>query len=120
LTFRRRIDAAGAIAYVNLPLVPDSRTQGGRRPAGLVLADIAAKGNPMTMIVPLTTNLSAKRFPFTLEISPSSVNGLSSPSVAMVFQLRAIDTPHVEKVIGTLESLYLAQIDAMMQQILGL
>ncbi len=110
----------GDIAYIDLPLVPGTHAQGGRRPAVLVIADQAVRRNPMRMVVPLTTNLGAPRFPFTLQIAPSRQNGLSAPSIALVFQLLAADQAHLESVIGHLEDVYLAQIDSMMRQMLGL
>ena len=112
--------ARGDVAYINLPLVPGSRAQGGRRPAVLVTADMALRGNPMTMVVPLTTTLTATRFPFTFRIEPSPQNGLSAPSIALVFQLCAADQTHLDSVIGQLEDHHLAKIDDMMRQMLGL
>ncbi len=112
--------ARGDIAYINLPLVAGSRAQGGRRPAVLVIADNALRGNPMTMIVPLTTTLVAVRFPFTFRIEPSPQNGLSAPSIALVFQLCAADRTHLDSVMGHLEDHYLAKIDEMMRQMLSL
>jgi mRNA interferase MazF len=112
--------ARGDVVYVSLPFVQGSRVQGGRRPAVLVVAERALRGNPMAMIVPLTTNLAASRFPFTLRVEPSPPNGLTAPSIALVFQLCAADRTHLESVIGHLEDEYLAQIDELMRQMLGL
>ena len=112
--------ARGDVAYINLPLVPGSRVQGGRRPAVIVLANNALRGNPMTMIVPLTTNLAATRFPFTFQIEPSPKNGLSAPSIALIFQLCATDRTHLDSVIGHLEDDRLAKIDEIMRQMLDL
>lgn len=112
--------ARGDIAFVNLPLVLGSHDQGGRRPAVLVIADSALSRNPMRMIVPLTSTLADLRFPFTFQINPSAQNGLSKPSVVLVFQLRATDRTNVDSVIGHLEATYVAQIEIMMRQMLGL
>jgi|SRR3972149_3997595 len=112
--------ARGDIVYINLPLAAGSRAQGGRRPAVLVIADNALRGNPMTMIVPLTTTLAATRFLFTFQIEPSPQNGLSAPSIALVFQLCAADRTYLDSVIGHLEDHYLAKIDEMMRQMLSL
>lgn len=112
--------ARGDIAYINLPLVAGSRAQGGRRPAVLVIADNAPGANPMTMIVPLTSTLSAARFPFTFRIEPSHQNGLSAPSIALVFQMCAADRTHLDAVMGHLEDHYLMKIDEMMRQMLSL
>lgn len=110
----------GEIAYINLPLIAGSHVQGGRRPAVLVISDNAIPHNPMVMIVPLTTNTGANRFPFTFEISPTKQNGLSQPSIALVFQLSAADRTHVDRVIGNLEDNHMVMINEMMRQLLNL
>jgi mRNA interferase MazF len=72
----------------------------------------------MLMIVPVTSSLGALRFPFTVRIEPSERNGLTLPSVAMVFQLRAIDRKRIIQKIGELELQYLTQVDAEIWQML--
>lgn len=47
-----------------------------------------------------------------MRIEPSPLNGLTLPSVAMVFQMRAIDRKRIIRKIGELEPEYLAQVDA--------
>jgi mRNA-degrading endonuclease toxin of MazEF toxin-antitoxin module len=110
----------GEIVYINLPLVPGSRVQGGHRPAVLVISDIATPNNPLVTIVPLTTNLGTKRFPLTFEIDPSTQNGLTQTSVALVFQLCSADRTNLGKVLGTLENHYLSKMDDMMRKLLNL
>ncbi len=110
----------GDVVYINLPLVAGSRVQSGRRPAIQVMDDNTLSGNPMTMIVPMTTTLATARFPFTLRIEPSPQNGLSAPSIALVFQLCATDRTHLDAVIGHLEDHYLVKIDEMMRKMLSL
>jgi len=110
----------GDVVYVDLPPVGTGHVQGGRRPSVFVLSDEASKGNPMAMIVPLTTTLATLRFPLTLQIDPTPTNGLSQPSVALVFQLCAADRTRLARVIGHLEDQYLQQIDGMLRQMLGL
>lgn len=112
--------ARGDIAYINLPSASGSRAQSGRRPGVLVISDTAPSGNPMIMVVPFTSNLAASRFPFTIRIAPSPRNGLAVESIALVFQLRAVDQTHVETVIGHLEEKYLTAIDQLMRQMLDL
>jgi len=74
----------------------------------------------MRMVVPLTSNLSAGRFPFTLRIDPSPTNGLLNPSIALVFQLCAADVTHLGNVKGQLEHQYINKINELMRQMLGL
>jgi mRNA interferase MazF len=107
--------ARGDILLVGLP-ESDKREEKGNRPAIAVQTDIAA--SLMLMIVPVTSSLGALRFPFTIKIEPSEQNGLTLPSVAMVFQLRAIDRKRIIQKIGELELQYLNQVDAEIWQML--
>ena len=107
--------ARGDILLVGLP-ESDKREEKGNRPAIAVQTDIAT--SPMLMIVPVTSSLGALRFPFTVRIEPSEQNGLTLPSVAMVFQLRAIDRKRIIQKIGELELQYLTQVDAEIWQML--
>lgn len=79
--------ARGDVLLVNLPL-SDRREQSGRRPAVAVQTDVS--GEPMLMVAPVTSNLKALRFIFSVKIEPSAKNGLDSPSVVMVFQMRQL------------------------------
>jgi mRNA interferase MazF len=85
-----------------------------------VQADPPAAALPTVMIVPFTSQLSALRFPYTIKIEPSALNGLTQPSVLLVFQLRAIDRRRILTTIGRLEQVYLDQLDAEMQRLLSL
>jgi mRNA interferase MazF len=107
--------ARGDILLVGLP-ESDKREEKGNRPAIAVQTDIAT--SPMLMIVPVTSSLGALRFPFTVRIEPSEQNGLTLPSVAMVFQLRAIDRKRIIQKIGELELQHLTQVDAEIWQML--
>lgn len=51
----------------------DKREEKGNRPAIAVQTDVAV--SPMLMIVPVTSSLGALRFPFTVRIEPSALNG---------------------------------------------
>ncbi|MBE9003523.1 type II toxin-antitoxin system PemK/MazF family toxin [Fortiea sp. LEGE XX443] len=100
--------ARGDIILVSLP-DSDKREEKGNRPAIAVQTDIAV--SHMLMIVPVTSSLAALRFAFTVRIEPSALNGLTLLSVAMVFQMRAIDPKRIIRKIGELEPEYLMQID---------
>ncbi|BDA66919.1 hypothetical protein CAL7716_010850 [Calothrix sp. PCC 7716] len=101
--------ARGDVLLVSLP-DSDKREEKGNRPAIAVQTDVA--NSPMLMIIPVTSSLGALRFPFVVRIEPSEENGLTLPSVAMVFQMRAIDRKRIIQKIGELEPQYLTQIDA--------
>ena len=112
----------GDIVLVNLPQTADvaSHEQAGTRPA-LVVHDDATSGTlSVIMIVPFTSNLKAQRFPHTILVQPSKQNGLTAPSVLLVFQLRAIDKQRVSKKIGSLEDELMGKVNQGIKDLLGL
>jgi len=71
-------------------------------------------------ILPCATNLTALRFMHTLEIHPSTANGLSVTSVVLLFQRRAIDTKRLIRKTGVLKQDILSHINEMIRQMLTL
>jgi len=71
------------------------------------------------LVVPLTTTQAALRFARTTRIQPSTENGLRQVSVALVFQLRAIDRQRVEERIGSVSSAVLNEIFAELDKLTG-
>ena|SRR5438270_3657362 len=100
--------ARGDVLLVTLP-PSDHREQSGRRPAVAVQTDQA--GEPMLMVAPVTSSLAALRFSFTVRVEPSPENGLTSSSIVMVFQMRAIDKARIIRRIGRVSKEDLARID---------
>lgn len=96
------------------------REQAGRRPAIAVQTDTTVGNLPTIMVVPLTGQLDALRFPHTIRVDPSETNGLTMPSVLLVFQLRAIDQNRILDKIGTLEQSYMDQLDNEIRRLLDL
>ena len=88
----------GEIWLIELPS-SDGQEQEGLRPA-IIFADT---GFGIATIVPLTSNLQALRFQHTYTIEKSKTNGLSADSIALIFQLRAIDSKRLKKKVGELE-----------------
>ncbi len=74
--------------------------QAGRRPAIVVQGALATGRLPTVLLVPLTTQLDALRFPGTVLIEPDGTNGLRRASVALVFQLSALDQRFVGHEMG--------------------
>jgi mRNA interferase MazF len=101
--------ARGDVLLVSLP-PSDRREQSGRRPAIAVQTD--QQGEPMLMVAPVTSNLTGLRFSFTVRVEPSPDNGLTTPSVVMVFQMRAIDKARIVRRIGQVSNEDLARIDS--------
>lgn len=90
--------------------------QKGRRPA-IILADT---GTPVAIIIPCTSNLQTLRFPHSIKILPSLKNGLDAMSIALVFQIRAIDKQKLVKKIGALDNVVLKEMNAMIKRLLSI
>lgn len=89
----------GEVWLVLLPFA-GGREQRGLRPAIVIQDPAYGQRSPLVLVVPLTSQLSALRFPATIRLDPSPENGLSVPSVAMVFQTRALDRSRFVRPIG--------------------
>jgi mRNA interferase MazF len=59
---------------------------------------------PVVLVVPLTTARAALRFAGTTLIHPTAENGLRQASVALVFQLRAMDRRRIQERLGTVSA----------------
>ena len=59
---------------------------------------------PVVLVVPLTTARAAMRFAGTTLIRPTVENGLRQASVALIFQIRAIDRRRIQERIGTVNA----------------
>ena len=101
--------ARGDVVVIDLP-VSELREQSGRRPAVAVQTDLA--GEPMLVVAPITSNLAALRFALSVLVEPSPENGLTLPSIVMVFQLRAVDKQRLVRKIGQMSKADMARIDA--------
>lgn len=71
---------------------------------------VMGTANGLAIAVPLTSNPRTQRFSFTCVLSPSAHNGLDRESVAMVFQIVALDYSRFVRKIGTLPK---AELDAV-------
>ena len=104
------------VYWVDLP-DRGGREQRGRRPA-IIWQDTAAFARlPTVLIVPLTSRLDALRFPATRRINPTPANGLSSPSVALIFQLGAADINRIRERLGRLDESDLQGVQAIAKQL---
>lgn len=89
----------GDVFWVTFP--PGAgRAQAGRRPAIVVQGQKASDRLPTALLIPLTTQEDALRFPATVLVEPDAGNGLRRPSVALVFQLTALDKRFLETQTG--------------------
>ena len=105
----------GEIWIVDLP-VTHGHEQQGTRPV-VIVAELEAN---IAMVIPCTTAARALRFPHVIELKPTTENGLSEYSVALVFQLRALDKSRLLKKIGLIDEHFLSRIDVMLREMLHL
>jgi mRNA interferase MazF len=110
----------GDIVMVELPEPANKagHEQIGKRPALIVNNDETSDSLSVVMIVPLTSNLKAQRFLHTVFVEPSDENGLTVPSVLLIFQLRAIDKKRVTKKLGKLEDEIIKKVDKEIKALL--
>jgi mRNA-degrading endonuclease toxin of MazEF toxin-antitoxin module len=92
------------------------REQAGRRPSIILQKDTNL---PTVLLVPLTTQQDALRFSGTVLIEPDSENNLSQISVALVFQLTALDKNSLERKIGKISKQNLEEIWEAFDEITG-
>ncbi len=108
----------GEVWRVLIPSAP-GHAQTGERPAIILQELVFNNSLPTTLIVPLTSKLAASRFDGTLVIQPDQQNGLTAPSVALVFQMRNLDQRNCLKPLGILDAAALDQIFAILDQLTG-
>jgi len=108
----------GDIYWVDLPQL-SGHEQAGSRPAVIMQDEEYAGQLPVVLVVPLTLATKTLRFPGTCLIEPTSDNGLQGPSVALVFQLRAIDRRRIRDRIGRVDPEVLSQLLTTLDRLLG-
>lgn len=108
----------GDIFLVEIP-TSDGREQAGTRPAILAQSSNLEK-TPTILIVPLTSMLKATDFLFTFAIHPDQLNNLDVVSIALVFQLRAIDKRRLKNKIGRISDNTLNILRQQLKLIMGL
>lgn len=108
----------GEVWLITLPAV-GGREQAGQRPAIVLQDSQYGQGSPLVIVVPLTSNLSASRFPGAVLIDPEPGNGLSTRSVAMAFQLRAVDRIRFRARLGNVSAAIISVVFAELDRLLG-
>lgn len=106
----------GDIFWISFP-AGAGRAQAGRRPAILLQNDEASHQVPTVLVVPLTTQREALRFPGTMLIDPDFSNKLQQPSVALVFQLTSIDQQFLGARIGVVSDNVLTALKSTLDEI---
>lgn len=95
------------------------RAQAGRRPALVLQATSASAILPTVLLIPLTSQQDALRFPGTALVEADAANGLQRPSVALVFQLTAIDKHFLGPQLGTVSEVVMTSIWEALDEITG-
>jgi mRNA interferase MazF len=108
----------GDVWQVRIPFAP-GHAQAGERPALVVQADAFIATLPTVLIVPFTSRQAASRFPGTLVVQPDAHNGLTVPSVALVFQVRALDKRDCLQRLGALDPATLTQVLDLLEELIG-
>lgn len=108
----------GDIYLVEIP-ASGGHEQAGLRPAIIIQATGLEK-LPTVLIVPLTSKIKAADFPFTFIIEPDQSNNLNVSSVALVFQLRAIDKRRIKNKLGELKQDKLEILRQNLKKVMGL
>jgi mRNA interferase MazF len=108
----------GEVWKVDIPFTP-GHAQAGERPAVIVQDAPFIATLPTVLVVPFTGSQSATRFPATVLVQPDGQNGLTIPSVALVFQMRVLDQRCCLQRLGVLEAATLDQIFAELDKLTG-
>ena len=108
----------GEVWQVDIPFAP-GHAQAGQRPAVIVQDNPFNVTLPTVLIVPFTSSRNASRFPGTLLVQADRQNGLAVPSVALVFQIRALDQRQCLRCLGLLDATTLDQIFAELDKLTG-
>ncbi|HEY7158802.1 MAG TPA: type II toxin-antitoxin system PemK/MazF family toxin [Gemmataceae bacterium] len=108
----------GEVWQADIPFTP-GHAQAGVRPAVIVQDDPFMATLPTVLIVPFTGSQRATRFPGTMLAQPDGRNGLTVPSVALVFQMRVLDQRRCLHRLGILDAATLDRIFAELDKLTG-
>lgn len=109
----------GEVWRVRLPL-RSGHAQTGDRPAVIVQDEKHSLSLPTVVVVPFTGQTrAAARFPATVLVQPDGANGLTVASVALVFQLVALDKRDFLKHLGLLDGTALEIILQQLDRLIG-
>jgi len=108
----------GDIYLVEIP-ASNGHEQAGFRPA-IIIQSSGIEKVPTVLVIPLTSHIKTTGFPFTLLIEPDRNNNLNVASVALLFQLRAIDKKRLKNKLGEISLNQLKIIKQKLCEIMGL
>lgn len=105
----------GDLHWIEFP-ARGGHAQAGRRPA--IIAQQTST-LPTVLVTPLTSQQDALRFPGTVFVEANSGNGLRHDSVALVFQLTAVDKRYVGNRLGQASDQVMEQIWEALDSLTG-
>jgi mRNA interferase MazF len=98
----------GEIWWVNLKPVVGRETD-KERPCLILQNDLGNQNSPTTIVAPLLPG--TKHYPFVVNISPTSQNGLDQNRHINLSQMRAVDEQRIKNKQGILEDIYWKEIE---------
>ncbi|MDJ0800613.1 MAG: type II toxin-antitoxin system PemK/MazF family toxin [Calothrix sp. MO_167.B12] len=98
LTYKR-----GEIWWVDLKPVVGSETD-KQRPCLILQNDVGNQNGATTIVAPLLPG--KKNYPFVVNVTPSSQNGLNEDRYINLSQMRAVDAQRIKNKQGVLEDIY--------------
>ena len=108
----------GEVYWVELP-TKGGHAQSGRRPAIIVQDQKVSSRLSTVLVVPLTSQHDALRFPGTVLVETDANNGLRHPSVALIFQLTAVDRRYLSSPLGVISQDVLDEIFFALDELTG-
>lgn len=108
----------GDIFWIDYPL-RGGHAQSSRRPTIVLQTPAIGSQIPTVLTVPLTSPQNAIRFPATILVKTTQENGLRVDSVALVFQLAAVDKTFLTSKLGKVSDELLEQIFQALDEITG-
>lgn len=99
----------GDVYYANLSGTTGSE-QAGLRPVIIIQNNSLIAHSRTVVVIPLTTNLQRARIPG-CEIINRGDGGLPQDSVALGYQIRAIDRSRLQNRLGTLSDITISKIE---------
>lgn len=90
----------------------------GHEQKGMRPALILGRANGLAVVAPLTTSMERLNLEYTHPLEPTPDNGLTQPSVALLFQIRALDEGRFRKKIGWIPTDVRGIIDALLKSLL--
>ena len=92
----------------------------GHEQRGVRPAIIVGSANGLILVVPLTSSMNSARFSYTYILTPSPHNGLDNESIALVFQIVALDRDRFQHRMGAISEQQRLAIVALIRDLLEL